>query len=51
MTAAEAVLAVMYSRGFGVPQDDALAGDWMRRAAEQNTMGSPTLTSNLDLSK
>jgi hypothetical protein len=51
LTAAEAVLGVMYSRGFGVPKDDELAGDWLRKAAEQNTAAAPLLASDVDLSQ
>jgi TPR repeat protein len=51
MTAAEAILGVMYWRGFGVPKDDELAGDWLRKAAEQNTAAASVLTSDVDLSQ
>ncbi|MFQ5619315.1 MAG: tetratricopeptide repeat protein [Rhodospirillales bacterium] len=36
-------LGVMYTKGLGVPQDDAKALQWYRRAAEQGDAGAQTI--------
>ena len=39
MSSAQAVLGVMYDNGEGVPEDDAQAVSWYRKAAQQGHAG------------